>query len=218
MGASQAVGPVFPNKGLLKPSPCAMDRAIRPASPPHRQWSRAGSVRSGYKQDITVSRSASATSTIQNSELAAFPAAFAVHTSASDVVFRGNAICSSIQKSEEASTLPQQTAEVCVSYSSLLSPPVVTRLGFPGACASRQPYVASTYQHGCSPYARAPPAPHGDRRNHRIRLRHILQQQSALHFDRAGDGDWHGISYPGRDHRDDWPSIRPEPDSGDRQQ
>ena len=36
-GASQAVGPVLPNRGLLKPSPSTMDRAILPASPPRRQ-------------------------------------------------------------------------------------------------------------------------------------------------------------------------------------
>jgi hypothetical protein len=69
-----------------------MDRAILPASPPQRQWSRAGSVRSGYKKDITTSRSASATSTIQNSELLTFPAGFGLRTSCSNAVLLGNAI------------------------------------------------------------------------------------------------------------------------------
>src|SRR5271155_1939542 len=89
-GASQAVGPVLPNKGLLNPSPCAIDRAILPASPPNRQWSRYGSVRSGYRKDITMSRNRSATTTIQNKEREAFLTIF------SSLVFR------SVLVSEEA--------------------------------------------------------------------------------------------------------------------
>src|SRR5579863_2130256 len=53
-----------------------MDRAILPASPPHLQWSRYGSVRSGYRKDITTSRSANATTTIQNRERRALTASF----------------------------------------------------------------------------------------------------------------------------------------------
>src|SRR5689334_11279713 len=46
-GVSQAVGPVSAKYGLLNPLPSTMERAMRPDSPPKRQWSRAGSRRSG---------------------------------------------------------------------------------------------------------------------------------------------------------------------------
>jgi hypothetical protein len=55
---------VSANKGLLKPCPSTIERAILPVSYPKCQWSRCGSSCSGSKKIMTPSRIANATKTM----------------------------------------------------------------------------------------------------------------------------------------------------------
>ena len=61
MGVLQDVGPVFPKRGELNPSPVASDRAILPSSHPKSQWSRIGLSTSLRRKGMSASRIKNAT-------------------------------------------------------------------------------------------------------------------------------------------------------------
>jgi len=80
-----------------------IDRAILPASPPSRQWSRYGSVRSGYKNDMTTSRQRERGRSPSRHERREFPEVFSRTSIARDAPL----------------LLAQRNSPVCFSYDSL---------------------------------------------------------------------------------------------------